>query len=172
MSGSASINKHLFDIRPPTVTGAPLTVGPVPHEEYPLPDIDSLYTGTAQTTAVVRPGYEIAVEYDPRKQDQSQTARLVHIQHSGDIEAVVDGLLLTLVSWDLTRDGVPVPITEEELERIHPTILQAVIGAIQKDMFSPKNETGSPTGSPTDSASPRRSTNSFVPAGSRGRPRG
>lgn len=130
-----------------------------------MPDIDSLYSGTAHTTAIIRPGYEIAVEYDPRKHDQLMAARLVHIAETKDLEAITDGLLTMLVGWDLTRGGAPVPITQDELELIHPTILQSVLGAIQTDMFTPKNANGSPTTSPTDSASPRRTTNTFVPPG-------
>jgi hypothetical protein len=133
-----------------------------------MPDIQELINQCATVTLQYRPDWSVTLEYRPERYEHRMTARLIQIEETKDIDAIVDVLMTLMSKWDVTDNGKPLPITPEVLADRPLAFLSALLGAIQEDIRTPKNDNDSATGSSV-AAKPERAkagTSSFARAGS------
>lgn len=87
-----------------------------------------------------------------------------------DLDSVVAELARVLVGWDITRDGQPVPITQEEIRRLPADLpfllLQTVVGDIHDPNRRRPSHDGSSVGASSEpTPSPTTTASSTTPSG-------
>lgn len=96
--------------------------------------IDDGYTATGKIAAVEGMYEQVTFEYRPSTFDEFAviTNNWDYISAEEVIKRIVDLLLKKLVSWDLkTSDGKVVEITESNLKRVHPIVLEKIYSIVQ-----------------------------------------
>jgi len=93
-------------------------------------------------------GEKFGVSYAPQKYTSRVHHEVLESQKTQDFVPLVSILTAMLVSWDLTDNGKPLPITEETLSSLPVNLLMMLVGEVMKDVASGKNVPASPDISP------------------------
>jgi len=104
-------------------------------------------------------GETCAIDYDPLRYDWVVERRLVEDGARLPAGSIRDMLLTFVVSWDLTYNGEPIPVSPEGLNLVDFSNVQVPIAnAIMEDMGEGKAlKTPSPRRSPTEMTRRRKS---------------
>lgn len=97
------------------------------------------------------------------------TQRVVHgLTRSSDADPLFAELARVLIAWDVTRGGVPVPLTVDGIASVGLGVTGAVLGAVLADAGNPTHRAARtrrvPPGSPTPSSNGSSSPTSSAPA--------
>lgn len=105
-----------------------------------------------------------SVSYDPLRYGWEIERRMVEDGSRLPAGTIHDFLLTFVVSWDLTHEGEPIPVTAEGLDLVDFSLVQVPIAnAIMEDMGEGKaRKTPSPRRSPTEMTRRRKSTGTAV----------
>lgn len=88
-------------------------------------ELDEFYEGARTITVKVNAkGAKLTVTYDPAAVTRKELRTMTDTQY----------LARALKSWDLTRGGKPVPITESALDDLPPEFLRTVTGFVRADV--------------------------------------
>lgn len=100
------------------------------------------------------------VSYDPLRYGWEIERRMVEDGSRLPAGAIHDLILTFVISWDLTHEGDPIPITADGMNLVDFSLVQVPIAnAIMEDMGEGKaRKTPSPRRSPTEMTRRRKST--------------
>jgi len=126
-----------------------------------VPDLASLRAKCARLE-VVYGGETIVVFYRPTLVTEETQAILRTLQLDGDFRPLFAELERVLMAWDLTSDGIPLPLTSEGFTMVGIGVVGQITNAIVRDVGNPTWVASPP--SPTGSSNGSSPTASSVPA--------
>lgn len=125
-----------------------------------MPDLHELEAGRARLVVPFR-SLEIVVEYHPDRVSGRTMAALRRAQVDNDPSAIFAEVGQLLAAWDLTRDGEPIPITEDGVQSVGALVTLAIVMAILGDFADPKSRVTTAVGASSPSSRPSALTSSL-----------
>lgn len=131
-----------------------------------MPDIDLLYKRVAPAQVTYGDDFVINLTFRPDKYVAELHNKIVADRtQNPTFDEITDALDELVIGWDLTDQGVPVPVTREALNALPIMLLRDMLIAIQTVVLSRKNAGSSTDGSSVEEnkESAPATTSSLVP---------